>query len=367
MSKITLERYFYPVGQGLCCRERFISEQGQEFNLVYDCGQIVFWLNPRPAKYISKRIEQCFKDVKIDVLYISHFHTDHVNLLEKIKNTKGCCIRKIILPYLTTYYLLSNVIDPQVPDNEFVNNLLMRAAGYITTVEEDTEYYLLQSSFQDFENSDNFIHNGDNLLKRFSHNLPFWEFLPYNDSKGLDRNIYSYLVQELKKNKINPNSVEDIVGKRKEIKKIYSSIIKNKSLPKINLNEQSTLLLSLPETTKIKEYNFKNSEYVAKENLLGCIYFGDYPVQKGLPPKTSKAINNNIQNVGTIQIPHHGALDGELPGMYYAMRKCPVSYGLWNQKKHPTKHIVETIGNNNGFLVRVSEELGYFQYFEFTV
>ena len=357
---ITLERYFYPVGQGLCCRERFISENGKEFNLVYDCGQIDFWLNPRPAKYISERIEECFKNVKIDILYISHFHTDHINLLSYIEKSKGCCVKNVILPYLTERELLLNVIDNQVANNENTKRLLLKASGELTE-EEETKYYLLQSPEQDVKNGEFFIHNGEDLLQKIplKRILPFWKYLPFNNCKGMEKSIFSYLTNNLKN--INPYDAKDVINHKTEIREIYDNLGLG-----ADLNEQSTLLLSLPEVSCIKKYSCQNRKYISEDNLIGCIYFGDYPAQKTpIPNRIEKVITNNLCYVGTIQIPHHGACNGELPNHYYIDKKCPVSYGF--KKNYPTIFIVDTILKNKGMLICVNEYIEYFQHFEFEV
>ena len=382
MSKITLERYFYPVGHGLCCRERFISENGQEFNLVYDCGSLLSYFEKYPRKFISRRIEQCFKDVKIDVLYISHFHTDHVNLLSYIEKTKGCSINNIVLPYLTKRDLLLTIIDKQVPADERTKQLLLKAAGD-TENNGETNYYLIPSIFpekeegteeksHDIKDNKNIIRNGQNILEKIpgssssiSKIVEFWNFLPYNNTKGQGGAIINILINELKKNNIDPNNVKDIVNNIDDIRKIYDSLWKSGKIKKIKLNEQSTMLLSLPEVPSIKSYHFQNKKYVSEENLLGCLYFGDYPAKETpIEDKITDVIKANFWCTGTIQIPHHGARDGELSEYCYYDKKCVVSHKI-DSKNHPNKEIVYKIISNDGILVNVKEDTGYFQHFEF--
>ena len=231
--------------------ERFILDNGEEFNLVYDCGQIDFWLNPRPAKYISERIEQCFKDVKIDVLYISHFHTDHINLLSYIEKSKGCCVKNVVLPYLTKSDLLLTIIDKQVPADERTKQLLLKAAGD-TEDSRETNYYLIPSIFpekeegteeksDDIEDNKNIIRNGQNILEKIpvSSSFPqkiveFWNFIPYNNTKGQGGAIINILINELKNNNIDPNNVKDIINNMDNIRKIYDSLWKSGKIKKKN-------------------------------------------------------------------------------------------------------------------------------------
>ena len=362
--------------------ERFILDNGEEFNLVYDCGQIDFWLNPRPAKYISERIEQCFKDVKIDVLYISHFHTDHINLLSYIEKSKGCCVKNVVLPYLTKSDLLLTIIDKQVPADERTKQLLLKAAGD-TEDSRETNYYLIPSIFpekeegteeksDDIEDNKNIIRNGQNILEKIpvSSSFPqkiveFWKYLPYNNTKGQSGTIVNILINELKNKHIDPDNVKDVVNNMDDIRDIYDSLCESGKITKIQLNEQSTMLLSLPEVPSIKSYHFQNKKYVSEENLLGCLYFGDYPAKETpIEDKITDVIKANFWCTGTIQIPYHGDRDGELPEYCYYDKKCVVSHKI-DSKNHPNKEIVYKIISNDGILVNVKEDTGYFQHFEF--
>jgi hypothetical protein len=382
--KITLERYFYPVGHGLCCRESFISDNGKEFNLVYDCGSLFSYRERYPRKFISRRIEQYFKDVKIDVLYISHFHKDHINLLSYIEKSKGCSIKNIVLPYLTKEDLLLTVIDKQVAADKRTKQLLLKATGDAEDSGE-TKYYLIPSFFSDkeegdkekidvIEDNENIIHNGKNILEIIpgsssfhSKILEFWNFLPYNNTKEQGGSVYNILINELKTHNINPDNVKDIVNNMDKIREIYDSLWKSDKIKKITLNEQSTLLMSLPEVTSMKSCHVQNKKYISEEKILGCLYFGDYPAKETpLPEKIEELIAAFLPCFGTIQIPHHGARNGELPKYCYYDKKCVVSCKL-DDKNHPNKEIVYRIISNGGILVEVKEDTGYFQEWEFEV
>ena len=60
-------RTFHPVGQGA-----FYSERHSNFNIVYDCGTT----SPRRARRV---VEKAFKDEVVDILFISHFDSDHIS------------------------------------------------------------------------------------------------------------------------------------------------------------------------------------------------------------------------------------------------------------------------------------------------
>lgn len=71
-------RTFHPIGQGA-----FYSERIDNFNMVYDCGSV-----SESEKKQKKVISQSFsKNDDINVLVISHFDEDHINLIPILKET----------------------------------------------------------------------------------------------------------------------------------------------------------------------------------------------------------------------------------------------------------------------------------------
>jgi hypothetical protein len=88
------QRIFYPVGQGA-----FYSEThklgDRTFTMVYDCGSSTL-----KKKEMEKIIEDAFAENSvIDVLFISHFHADHVNGIELL--AKRCEVKLVVLPLIT--------------------------------------------------------------------------------------------------------------------------------------------------------------------------------------------------------------------------------------------------------------------------
>lgn len=87
-----MQRTFYPVGQGGFYSESFKTENNN-FNVVYDCGSI--------SRGVDKVISNSFdKNEDIDILFISHFDSDHVNKINILKNSVGK-IKIVIMPLLS--------------------------------------------------------------------------------------------------------------------------------------------------------------------------------------------------------------------------------------------------------------------------
>ena len=77
-----LTRTFHPVGQGAFYTERFYDGDKNVFNMVYDCG------SSTKSQYLKNEINDAFKDgtgkAEIDILFVSHFHNDHVNGIQEL-------------------------------------------------------------------------------------------------------------------------------------------------------------------------------------------------------------------------------------------------------------------------------------------
>ncbi len=119
-------RVFHPVGQGAFYSERHFVN-GSEFTVVYDCGSTTL-----KKDELSRKIKSIFpKSHSIDVLFISHFHADHINGIEFLK--EHCNIKRVVLPLLDesakALVKVANMIeghsfDPVLIDNptEFFKN-----------------------------------------------------------------------------------------------------------------------------------------------------------------------------------------------------------------------------------------------------
>lgn len=90
-----MERIFHPIGHGAFYTERFYEDDNDAplFTAVYDCGSFSY-------EQLKDIIDTTFKEGdKINLLFISHFHFDHISMVQYLKSR--CDIDYIIVPVLS--------------------------------------------------------------------------------------------------------------------------------------------------------------------------------------------------------------------------------------------------------------------------
>ncbi len=89
-SSIVLTRTIHSVGQGAFYSETFSVRREKLFTAVYDCGR---------NKNVSAaaKIEKLHK---VDLIFISHFHDDHINGIKEIQQNSNPLI---VIPGISHY------------------------------------------------------------------------------------------------------------------------------------------------------------------------------------------------------------------------------------------------------------------------
>lgn len=114
-------RNIHPVGQGAFYTET-LHRPGcnDDKHIVYDCGVIPY----------SHRLEEEIKNFlpkgsTIDILFISHFHADHVNGIRLLSQMYQ--IKNVVLPQIDNYewfYILENYLTTDESDVALISNIL---------------------------------------------------------------------------------------------------------------------------------------------------------------------------------------------------------------------------------------------------
>lgn len=364
-------RTFHPVGQGA-----FYSERHSNFNIVYDCGTT----SPRRARRV---VEKAFKDEVVDILFISHFDSDHISSIPDLKNSVKQ-IRIVVLPLLNNqqknlllnFYKefsadLKSIIDN--PESYFGSNttvirVLPAAVAY--DMERRFEPLDLRELINNDLNESIEIESGTPLTIPSTVNGQTikWAFIPYNYEDKVRRIVID---RELNKAGIsssilmsNPNyalsNLEDIViRKQKTMHTIYDKL-------KGKINQNSMLLYSGPDlpndlndckpyhTYHYRSFSSNLNYYHTCLCMSGCIYTGDSDFKCF---KLKDIYKGYVNNVDIVQVPHHGskhnfdlqALEG------FSNVICPISHSTNNRDKHPHAEVVKKLTINGFHVISINE------------
>ena len=349
-----IKRIFHPVGYGA-----FYSERHDGFNIVYDCGT-------KKQKSVDSVVESAFtKEDIIDILFISHFDSDHVSKISLLmKSVKG--IKKVVMPLLykeDEIFLINFYRIKRIPLLRMIQNSqrFFGSETVIIKIKHTKEIISDAGSiFLDDIRKSQTIESGTKIItSTFDNN---WAYIPYNyDYKTSNTKIESFLtaqgfdVKEFKTN--SKYTLKEITKARKKISDSY------KLLP-YTINQNSMIVYSGPI---INDSSGKESfhdcmqkdssvKIVRQDKRSACIYTGDAKLQDC---KIKNIYKDYWSNVGTIQIPHHGSIDNFtdecLEDEYY---NCPMSVPLHSKHKHhPNQKVINDIYRKNCCPIQITEDI----------
>lgn len=380
-----MQRIFHPVGQGGFYSESFKAENNN-FNVVYDCGSI--------SRGVDKVISNSFdKNEDIDILFISHFDSDHVNKINILKNSVGK-IKTVIMPLLSEedkdFLLLvykwlgseyKNSLDILNNPKEFFGSetKIIWVREVVESRDEESNQEIRDVA--EIEDGAE-IKSGENI--NFSlEGRKFWIYKPYNYKNKIR---HKELLKKFRENNILINDLKDIeyiFNHIKEIRKCYKEV--EGSINQNSLVLYSNLIEYKDSTACIyiyiredywKFHPFWRYCFSKNQFNLGCIYTGDVHL---------KTIVDDFKNkikqckyylpVNTIQVPHHGSKNGFDINFFndFSEGPCriisPISFGLSNPYGHPSSTVITQLTSDYHLPVYVTDDKRdlFTQVFEFNV
>jgi beta-lactamase superfamily II metal-dependent hydrolase len=399
----SVERIFWPVGQGAFYSEKLKFDDGKEFNIVYDCGSN----NKKP---LEKSINN-FNSKTIDILFISHFHNDHISGIEKLLQKSE--IKMIIIPYLLKEEVIIEVSNSLVHSNyesiKFLNycyydqlknyeylqnytfpeetieklNNIKIIKKYPDNDEENRKEYFFREGIDFSDLLDYKIEvydkkplkiNINKSISKSSKNAILWVYSLYNHKNN---EYYSKISSKLKEKDIDiliPENYKENIDKIIDVYKEYFENLNDSSMflysgkEKINIRKITICfdrLILNEKKYKSKVKNFKTLKHLNQNERLyflhkrikklepnngkhGCLYTGDGNIKKE-NLNIQKIYKRYWKNIYIIQIPHHGSKNNynyefsEEKNMNFI-----VSSGT-NYKNHPDESIAKSLNENNNF------------------
>lgn len=384
---INIDFKFRAVGQGAFYTGIFKHQNGNQFSFVYDCG------THSSRQYIEQEIINFVSETsnkKIDILFISHFHSDHINKISNLLNQTGGA-KLAILPYLNLDELILAYMDVSISESDPetfafiqdpINFLLERKVEQIIfihpTDEKDSndnnEPELKDSDFDrflsddfDFEISNQLVPNNNIIeqtpkvshyydLGRFSI-IAFWEFKFFNKHRDLAtlNNFHSDLDTLLGTPSVNFDDIATYITTHPTTFESNFNTIYSQNFGYSQLINDTSLVIYHGELSRLfrnyRGLHFRVFPYWSLRRPIGTLLTGDIRFsQDCLNQILSKWLDiRYTENVGVFQIPHHGAdsyIEPNVINTYKNVNWWVINFGLGNTHRHPRQNIVDMIENN---------------------
>lgn len=350
-NKTKIIRTFHPVGQGAFYTEKHIKGDKCS-NIVYDCGS-----NSKDVDW-DRVIRDAFKEGEvIDLLFISHFHADHINGLDMLLS--HCkTIKKVVIPLI------------EDEDKALFKLFNLEATGgekdYGALIDDPQEFFgketqILKVVSIDGENekqnvSTDFITSGTKIeVESIRVN---WCFIPFNYDYGARMTSFRKLLIEKGLAADQLKTIEGVLENRDTILEAYKELT-------TDINEDSLVLFSgklvnppYDDSIFIELLNMKG--YYLYQFDMGCLYLGDANLNKDeFLSELENRLKDYYHAINTIQIPHHGS---ESSFSIDILKRHPqniisvITCGA-TRKKHPSGEVLKQIAVSGSTLFVVTEEM----------
>lgn len=373
MTKMIMHRIFHPVGQGAFYTEEFRSVARPRFTTVYDCGtETAAGKMDIPLSQQIQNFKYGLRNNDIDLLFISHFHGDHVNGLDEL--LKGTNVRKLVIPMLTENAILATRIRNLLiyGDDARAVDAIIREI-YYGSGENDRygEIIAVSPEVRGTEREErNTAERGDMFPKRRRTQYSgdeivepdiFWKYIPFNSIDDSDQRAVDFVklvrqIPDVIKDNGDLNVDEIVRNKRKELKEAYKKAMKGGN---------DNLYTLVVESTPIDGVRIMPSNHDAR-----CIFFGDFEPDVGVDVwQRFVKVYNDYPEIGLVQVAHHGSQKNWRKDFLYSLgrRQYIISSGTTNGHHHPSYWVIRDIKRAGHSVSVVCEEQATEQRFRYYV
>lgn len=399
-----MRRTIWPVGHGAFYTE--VLNGLCEISVVYDCG------GKGIKKQVKKFVSDCLPTPKnIDLLFISHFHWDHICGLKYLKQ-EGVTIKNIILPQTTNKsyalaeaYIYNACVGVNEEDNEtiFVAQEFIRQ--YANNEVGDIHIIEVQKYGEGNDNNDPLIYDEGRVLnnktlasgqsikvKGIVHDC-FWEYIPVNI---YEEELVQKLGDELQKlSQNNPkhtsffkNNGEIDLGaldewlSDKEAKSLIWDVYQQVFGKGTNPNAYSMPVYSGPVGMpyhhfvvdsiiwpRLGFYGFDYDDHLLynmpllhdfRKRLCSCLYMGDFePNNKYNNDTFVEILRTTLKDrwhyIGLQQIPHHASPNNYSDDLYDHPKLCFANVDNYKDRSC-TFEVLQDIVQNDCFPIVITEK-----------
>lgn len=386
-----LKRVFHPVGHGAFYTERFYDDNQNIANIVFDCG---CYESCKPGKSIAdfrKQINDIVDNefplneddkIKVDALFISHFHEDHINGIKRLLN--NCDVQRIITPKLTDDAILELLLYKWFKTGSDFEDIINNFEDFMQSIKNKKieldfhEDYLKGDIEYETLDIGNLI---DSICKpTIIMVCGIWKYIPFSTNEKTSQLRHALIAQVNKLAPILSVSPIDFRQIAKEFTKkkslledcklVYESIFGNQKH-----NRYSLTLFSgtCDNTMNCPQFCHQGIKDLPRHCSKNCLYMGDFEAD----PKKS-LINTNCQQlihfyhsywdkIGILQVPHHGSHDNMNVNLYKPAKLAVISAGMTDVNGHPHKELIDELHKYQCIPLIVTEQETTVQKFTYAI
>ncbi len=268
----------------------------------------------------------------IDILFISHFHEDHINGIAKLKELTN--IKHVVIPLYNdnTRLLLLAALRPrnkggnlekliESPETYF-------SGSHVICVKSIDKGIKQMSTPVNVEESEPIIDSGTLItMKSLSRMSLMWEYIPYN-----------LFYDERLKCIVNTFQISESELNSRIGDKDFQNMLKSRT-PIESINTNSLMVYS-----GLHETGINRSEGSHSPN--GCFYTGDASFNNDIVGRISNHLGKRCYNILMIQIPHHGSGYSFHDTLFQLLKNESVypimflSCGNYNRYGHPSPMVI---------------------------
>ena len=381
-----LERTFHPVGHGAFYTERFYDEHNQNVaNIVFDCGRYETakesWCYQSYKTWIEDYVKNhsgLVKDDVIDILFISHFHTDHIIGIDSL--LKYCDVKKIVIPAIDTL----TVFDALVYAGLAGGDVDAVYAFFESCISGDYRDKIITVDIQDEHKREDVSESElpEEKISEVKTPITFamtlmvgalggtrWKYIPYyrvdaSKKSLLEHELLTSFPQDFTSGSIDVSGLLNTIKTKgvKAFKSIYEKVFGQKKHNSYSLtlfsglscdkrcfddcHLKSSCLFCEPD-------NVTNSQYCS----VNCLYMGDYEALGTGLCDVKSFYRKRWHDVGLLQVPHHGSEHNSDEKLYEDReRLCVISCDSHDKYNHPDPSVLSAIKGKSSIPLIVTEQ-----------
>lgn len=346
-------RYLRPVGQGAFYTEVFKQDDDTLFTIVYDCG------TETDSSILEAQINEFKKGItQIDLLFISHFHRDHINGLDKL--LAGIPVVKTVIPMLpekmVTLARVQNLL--QYRKEALATDAIIKELYLSDKTPKRFGKVIVVEPFDYSDLSDEEKGSVQGLGERAKSGScidgfeSLWEYEPFNSVSITDQRAEDFveglkgIAGALDDGKLNVSRI--IKGCRTKVRALYKKVMKG-----ADDNLYTMTLKSRPSERLAKG----SDPDVVREAR--CLYTGDFDSVGNDSLWNRFTMVYDYPSIGTIQIPHHGSKrNWRQEFLEGAPRRFFISVGTTNTYHHPDFWVTQEVRDRDNTLDVITERVG---------